>query len=271
MVALLACAAPDLPPSDSAAPAVDTGAPELGPALEALLDSLVELNGAQVLASYTAAASPATDTCPAEAVTDGVELWHDDCETDDGTRFVGTASTQVLDDRFFDEPDFTVGGEGLFASAAIEGSDGTTWYGAGIAQHAHGTAVEGGATEGGATVWRSLVQGVFHASAGDGWLAETLSADLELRIELGADDQLALEGGVGGLSGALSAVRFEGFTAERSCAAPPGGQLALRDAAGHWYELTPGCDGCGELVDGDGLVDTVCIDPGALWSWDQPW
>jgi len=87
-----------------------------------------------------------------------------------------------------------------------------------------------------------------------------------------------LYGAIAGLQGVVSAFEFNEFVLAHealgsSCELEPSGVIRVRDAAGHWIDVSfdgsslPGeivadelCDGCGEAYYGDEALGTVCVD-----------
>ena len=305
LFAILGCAAPTLDEdvveaeADAPSPYIydeePLPQPELDlPAIEAAMAAVVEelfyWNAAPVLTSYSAAMEGQSGTCPAEYANpdDGGSYWADECESDVGTAFSGYGYAVVYD--ALEADGYSTSGEGLFAVAQVMTSEGHIFSGGGSAYWLDSEALDGSHW-----VYQSILQGGFTwdgPEAAGTWLADSLVPDMTMSAYYSPDTEghfLAAEGGIYGFAGAVDTVVLSGVQIfdeafGSNCPIEPTGTLSARTPEGEWFDAVfdgpewgtfadyADCDGCGQLYWRGEAVGEVCLDFGALLTWDdRPW
>lgn len=262
---------------------------QLEDALRDALEVAVSLNASPVLAGYGVAMEAAEPGCPDYYTTDGNTYWFDQCSTAEGARFDGYGFHVVYD--AYDGGDGNIyDGEAFYGVAQVTDVSGRTFTAGGSVYSLVGV-------NEGTTTWQSVVQGSFSwdgPEAEGTWLDGELQPDLTMyAVGANANEQgraIALDGGIGGFTGDVSAVVFDSlllYTAAwgSTCATEPGGMVSIRDSEGGWTDVLfdgpaewgatsdpSQCDGCGTAWYRGEPIGSVCVDMTTLLRWDgAPW
>ena len=294
--------------SDGDAPAADVVA--ITTLLQDAVDRVRTFHTGPILAAYTAATAGQVEGCPAWYGIGQYTYWYDNCTTAAGDTFNG----YTFDQQRYDLPGYRAEGRALWGSSTVTLADGRVLHLGGRLESVY-------AQGQGQQLWTERVQGT-HVWTGDDavgtWLGDGYALDIELfgtnMTEGTGGRNFLVRGGIDGFGGAYDTVRFESLSYTvpgegaplEGCLPEPAGAIAVRDAAGVWYEVafdgftgeTEGdtgapadtdppldtaappeedptlCDGCGTLTHQGVALGEVCLDFSALVAWDGttgPW
>lgn len=255
--------------------------------LQVVFEVVPTLHAGPVLARYRDAMSSADPGCPSRYESEGNAFWYADCTSESGTRYSGYAFDYNYEDT-------DVYGDGnlwdvqVFSGAAVFEAEGSR-------MELSGSANLGQSVQEGYVVSVSDVRG-WTALEGDrwsdgSWVSDGVHPSLSLYaygLLEGEGKLLTADGLIGGLSEALPgvdlmSVAFGDAGVGFPCLEEPGGELALRDADGHWWVVvfdvdaeawrrTGECDGCGAVYFQGEQVGEACADPSPLLDWEgAPW
>lgn len=278
-------------PSEYEWDAPEATAPEFDPALvetglQEAIDVALRLGGQPVLDGYFTMLEGSDSDCPTWYEQEGNVFWNDYCTSDDGTRFDGYGFYYLYDQVALDGTAALYDGHSLYGVATVETSDGSRLHLGGGLQ-----TMQGYDPENNGNIYLSQVEGGFSWTEAEGWLGEGLQPDIYLYVVDYPDWDgrgAFVEGAVGGLPGAVSAVFFDNnllFTASLGavCEREPTGSIQVRDGDGTWWQVvfdTPEegemqgslCDGCGTVSLNGEEVGEACADFSPWISWEgTPW
>ena len=281
------------------------GAADVADAIEAGLATLFGVNPGPVYDLFTEALAVGdAGGCPFVYETvDGyaaVTFWQDSCAASSGAMYEGYGYMYVYEDYPAGD-DLLLGGWTILLSGEVVGADGGALEGSGVVAD-----INGG--NGYFDLYQRQLGGTFVIdgrtldASGTDWLNGSLQPNFDVTAiyvpEITPDTptgidarQVAINGALSGLAGAVETVAFEGviLTEEAvgsACDLEPSGTVSVRAADGNWYDvvfdspeevgepmLGDGlCDGCGTLWFRGLQLDGVCVDFGALTDWDgAPW
>lgn len=256
--------------------------------LAVVFDRLPSLHATPVLEAYRDAMIDADPDCPSRYSADGNQFWYANCTSEAGTGFSGYAFDYVYDD-------VALYGDGNLWDAAVV--SGAATFTSGVDRYDFsGSAYTAESEQDGYLVSTSDVYGWFEVTgerwAADDWMTDAVHPSLSLYAVTGEGGTpakyLSVSGLIGGLGPDLPGVdldrlSFANAGAGYSCADEATGVVALRDAAGAWWEvhfdvdpdtwaLDGPCDGCGQVFFQGELAGEACADPSALLGWGgEPW
>jgi len=266
-------------------------------ALADFVGGILAITPEPALAGYESLLDDGDARCPCWYEQDGNTFWYADCEADSGATFDGYGFYNLYED------DMTVFGDGRAWDLVQVSGAATMRDAAGHTFHLGGDLYQGTGAGVGNDTSVSWVSGVIGSLAWDGesaddtWLDAGVTPSLFAygisypQGPLDAANYVMLDGTVGNMSDAATAVEFSEFSVidelfGNPCEQEAIGAIAVRDVDGVWWDvmfdvetndqggwdLVGECDGCGAVFKGTELVGEACVDVSTLLDWEtKPW
>jgi len=270
----------------------DEDAPlSLGEVEEAILQSfevLQNLNTSAVHDAYAHIRDDYGETCPYFYDSYEYDNWRDNCETEEGSVFSGSAAYWRYQN--FEEDGHWIFDDAYFSGdAKVTTAEGDTFFGSGYSRREIKQPIDSLNQY----QWQQ-VYGEFGWSGAGGegtWIKEDYSVDFHMwngnYNGNNLDTYTGMSGGLSGLTGPINTILLrdmmiygDGLGSE--CAIEPYGTVSVRDAKGNWIDVVfdgpaywgawafkPHCDGCGTAFFRGKELGPACIDFTSWMDWEH--